>query len=535
VCSGLFSVLYSFTRIYIYIKHNMLQYTLCRFSEECLILKLLMSIYLSPALYFPPIPIISGDVTNVITRDAVLKATENDYLLPSDSALQAAGFLGDASHLKGVNDRRSSAPEFLDKKGKPDGFGATRGLKLAEISEIGSGSFDSISAPETPSAAKKSSLSNIFESQVVPEKKQTEMAPALSAQSFDSFSTFSVPNSRSNTVESMSPTKGKSISPFSASGAPKHHSFDAFAPTLADAKGNAVINGADNVPPANGFGDVFSGFDSAVGGAGVPSVKSVVTIIYQEEIISVCRGGNVEKLDYFGTIAASLSNSSYEEGQVEFSVLDPSSQISNFSANPNVVKSSDGSGSHSRLIAATLSSGNKSTPIVKCPFVSTLRPVLFQVRTSVTTSETRVIITLRISLNPTFKNVIENFSISTSLVDVISQPDSTAQGSVKSFVTNPAGGAFAGNSVTWQCARLTPAKQPQLQMEAILDFETPISSSVSATKNIPVILRGGYSSTALCAVDVSVGSIKFANNNICSAFDYTVHKSKKLKFEYKFL
>jgi hypothetical protein len=345
--------------------------------------------------------------------------------------------------------------------------------------------------------------------------------------------------------------------PPSSSRAAASMSASSFPPPsgTASAAANSAVPGVQHQQqPSNSFGggfaeDPFAAFNASQGAFAATSVsesklRSEVTLVYQEDIQCISRNGAVEKLDYHGTIHVELDNKNYPEGTVALAVKDNLAHVMSILPNQSVVKTPIVQGTDSRVKQTSCKlQGNKtSVGALRCTFVPSLRPLLFQARTSTTWSGAVATITVRISLNPNFKQPIDNFTILASVAHLAKVfPDATSA-VVKSMVAKPSGGTHsASNSVVvWQCARLDPTKQAQLQFEAALEFpaapqEASVTLSSPACAGPAVILKGGYNSSTLTAVEPNAMSVTFADGSVCKDFDLKVHRSKRLKFEYRFI
>jgi hypothetical protein len=341
-----------------------------------------------------------------------------------------------------------------------------------------------------------------------------------------------------NTISEEPAHEEKSAGPTTSNNAPLFSGFDAFTPT---ASNPPAFSAFDAFTPTSGpnagfpasapvqqkFDDVFSAFDKSHS-LKTQMIKSEVSVIFQEELLALSRGANLEKVEYFGTFTATLSNASFSEGKVSFLVKDTQSQIANYIANNSVVKKCESSTSDtlSRVLVAALPCAKKPVAILKCPFINTFRPVLFQVRNNVSrNSNNQATVAIRISLNPQFKTTIELFTIAVSLSAIV------GSSTIKNLTTNPPGGALNNQVLTWQCARLLPQKQPQLQMEAVVNFNEDHPPSATT---VPVILKGVYSANTFSNIDIDATSVIFNDEESCSGFDLVFNKIRRTKFEYRF-
>jgi hypothetical protein len=301
---------------------------------------------------------------------------------------------------------------------------------------------------------------------------------------------------------------------------------------------------------SRGFADdPFAGFNASQDAFAATSMsdtklRSEVTLVYQEDIQCISRNGAVEKLDYHGTIHVDLDNKNYTEGLVALEVKDSLAHVMSILPNQSVVKTPVVPGTDSRVKQTTCKlSGNKtSVGALRCTFVPSLRPLLFQARTTTTWSGAVATITVRISINPNFKHPIDNFTILASVAHLTKAFPAPASNEVKSMIAKPSGGTHSAsnNVVVWQCIRLDPTKQAQLQFEAALEFpESPSEACVAqgtpACAGPAVILKGGYNSHTLTAVEPNATSVTYADGAVCKDFDLKVNRSKRLKFEYRFI
>lgn len=273
-------------------------------------------------------------------------------------------------------------------------------------------------------------------------------------------------------------------------------------------------------------------------------LRSEVTLLYQEDIQCISRNGACEKLDYHGTIHVELDNKNYPEGSVALEVKDTLAHVLNILPNQSVVKAPITVGTDSRVKLATCRlQGNKtSVGALRCSYVPSLRPLLFQARTTTTWTGAIATIVVRISINPNFKQPIDNFTILASVAHLAKAFPDAASAVVKNVISKPSGGTHsASNSVVvWQCARLDPTKQAQLQFEAALEFPTApgdalVALNTAASAGPAVIIKGGYNSQTLTAVETNATSVTFAEGVVCKDFDLKVNRSKRLKFEYRFI
>lgn len=249
-------------------------------------------------------------------------------------------------------------------------------------------------------------------------------------------------------------------------------------------------------------------------------------------------------------LTISLSNDSFPDGVVKVDIHDPSVQVTSCVVHPSVqpkgksaAAADDTAPVAQKTLELMIPASKKAFPAVKLPYVRSLRPILFQVKLDTRWESNIVNVTIRIKMNPQFKqHIIDSFTVSLSLAGLLI-PGTSTVATVAGVQTKPTGTYInSSNVVGWTTARFNPAKQPEVVLEAAVKCADDVdvsADSVDTGKQLPIILKGKYSNSLMSGVDCNVLSVGYNSETeasaICRDFDLNFSKLKRSKFEYRFM
>jgi hypothetical protein len=562
---------------------------------------------ISPAVHFAPVPLPQGGA-NCLHKSSAATTSGLEFFLPSESTLQASGFLTD----KLISEKAKTQQEF--QSWDNGGGGRSRPLSIATASVVStesenvSGATTPRSAVTTPrdgpreggsvrpfGAASKPPLAG----SPVPKDRAAQASAAMQSQAApvadaappagefdDMFAAFGNKPSAVPAAASVPPPKapaGAGAGAFAATGAATGAGADddvfaAFGkPPAVAGISSASSKTASGTWPGPGATSGSFAATAAGAGAGAGAAESVISdvrVVMEDSLTCVCKHGKIDKFDYVGKLTIALGNDSFQKGLVKVHVHDAGNNVADCTVHPTVVsKAAAGAGAGAedsasflpasmKVLEMLLPANRKPVAAVRIAYLPSFRPQLFQARTSVTWKDSIATVVVRVVVHASFRqHLVENFLVSLNLA-ALCVPGAAEPAAIKGCKLTPNGAYSSGSSVaTWSSAKFSPVKNAQISMQAVVDCRpvtaaaaaaaaaagdaaadtapVPADAPAAATQQLPVLLRGKYSTALVSGLDYDIDSVvykpKAGGSSVCRDFDFRkVEKLRLSKFEYRF-